>query len=64
MNKTIIGIVIFWILFIAGMIYTSGLPNSKTYLFEESGVMCRKWNETWSMDFDHSECWQLEKITK
>ncbi len=47
---------------VALVIFIAGIPSHGFYHFEDSGVVCKKWNETWKLNYDHSQCWQLEKI--
>lgn len=59
----------FWIIYfgvialIAGVvIFAAGQPNYTFYHFEDAGIVCKKWNETWKLNYDHQQCWQLEKV--
>ncbi len=44
------------ILLVGGIIYLGGMPGSDTQIYNDGTLVCKRWNETWSIRYTHIKC--------
>ena len=56
MDKTIIAFILGSIAFIVGIVYLMGLPTQSVKYYEKSNIVCRAWNDEWSLSYKNVHC--------
>lgn len=47
------------------MLFFAGLPSSKVQMFEESGIVCKSWDETWNLGkYQFKKCYKTIEVQK
>jgi hypothetical protein len=47
--------------FIGYVIWTSGLPDERIKFYNNGTLVCRDWNDEWSIFFTKHECYPVQK---
>lgn len=63
MDKFIIGVVAFFVIFIGFTVYVTGLPSKSVDLYEESRIVCKSWSERWGIgSHQYHKCFEIKEV--